>query len=145
MLLFAWKYWQWVTLVQWIKIHNIYVTATWSSKEGKVEWGDDAWWSQWLFRCLETAVRGENVPCRNASFLTQHNARSFIKLGLLNRHKRSVQSMVSAVQLLISAICMLLLNSSYTVLHTGFKMHADTLISYGTSEFSFQRLIKVKC
>ena len=40
----------------------------------------------------------------------KHNAPSFIKLGVLNRHKRSVQSMESAVQLLICAIGMLLLN-----------------------------------
>jgi hypothetical protein len=103
------------------------------------------WWSQWLFKCPETAYRGGNFPCRNASSVIQHNARSFVKLGFLNRHKRSVQSMVSAVQLLISAICMLLLNSSYSVLLTGFKTHADALISYGISEFNFQGLIKAKC
>jgi hypothetical protein len=104
-----------------------------------------SWWSQYLFRCLETADRGENVPCRNASSVTQHNTRSFIKLGFLNRHKRSVQSTVSADQLLISAICMLILTSSYTALRTGLKTRADPLTSFGTSEFNFQGLIKVKC
>jgi len=53
--------------------------------------------------------------------------------------------MVSVVQVLISAICMLLLNSSYTVLLTGSKMHPDALIFYATSKFRFQGLMKVKC
>ena len=62
----------------------------------------------------------------------KHNARSFIKLGVLNRHKRSVHSMVSAVQLLISAICMLLLNSLHvffnhcTVYFYIYKVHTPT-------------------
>jgi hypothetical protein len=53
-----------------------------------------SWWSQWLFRCLEVADHGGNVPCWNSSSVIQHNARSLIKLDFPNRHDWSIQSTV---------------------------------------------------